>query len=126
MVEPSTRQCFRQSVALDSSAKKFTKLLWLSPDRKYLNQIGRIMIDGRHVSSVLDQHTFRKPNIHSNYNLVAAKVPVRLCVSKNVRQQTHIEELWDGIKISLRAAENEAIGFQKDSKTTVTMTTAVS
>lgn len=46
------------------------------------------MIDGRHVSSVLDILIFRGSIIYSHHYLVAAKIRRRLRVAKNARQYT--------------------------------------
>ncbi|XP_050337863.1 uncharacterized protein LOC126764111 [Bactrocera neohumeralis] len=68
--------------------KKIHQVTWLSPDRKTTNQIDHVVIDGRHVSSVLDVRALRGPNIDSDHYLVAAKIRTRLCAAKNARQQT--------------------------------------
>ncbi|XP_049304006.1 uncharacterized protein LOC125776321 [Bactrocera dorsalis] len=68
--------------------KKIYQATWLSPDRKTTNQIDHVVIDGRHVSSVLDVRALRGPNIDSDHYLVAAKIRTRLCAAKNARQQT--------------------------------------
>ena len=64
------------------------KATWLSPDRSTSNQIDHIVIDGRHVSSVLDVRTFRGPNIDSDHYLVAAKVRLRISASRTARSST--------------------------------------
>lgn len=46
--------------------KKVHQATWRSPDRKILNQINHVVIDGRNVSSVLDARTFQGPNIGSD------------------------------------------------------------
>ncbi|XP_054085666.1 LINE-1 retrotransposable element ORF2 protein isoform X1 [Zeugodacus cucurbitae] len=68
--------------------KKIHQATWLSPDRNTRNQIDHVVIDGRHVSCVLDVRTLRGPNIDSDHYLVAAKIRTRLCAAKNARQQT--------------------------------------
>ncbi|XP_050331585.1 uncharacterized protein LOC126760169 [Bactrocera neohumeralis] len=68
--------------------KKIHQATWLSPDRKTTNQIDHVVIDGRHVPSVLDVRALRGPNIDSDHYLVAAKIRTRLCAAKNARQQT--------------------------------------
>ncbi|XP_050337803.1 craniofacial development protein 2-like [Bactrocera neohumeralis] len=68
--------------------KKIHQATWLSPDRKNTNQIDHVVIDGRHVSSVLDVRALRGPNIDSDHYLVAAKIRTRLCAAKNARHQT--------------------------------------
>ncbi|XP_054086336.1 craniofacial development protein 2 isoform X1 [Zeugodacus cucurbitae] len=68
--------------------KKIHQATWLSPDRNTRNQIDHVVIDGRHVSCVLDVRTLRGPNIDSDHYLVAAKILTRLCAAKNARQQT--------------------------------------
>ena len=45
------------------------KATWMSPDRLTLDQIDHIVIDGRHVSSVLNVYTFRGPNIDLDHYL---------------------------------------------------------
>ena len=50
------------------------KATWLSSDRSTRNQIDHFVINGSHASNVVDVHTFRGPNMDSDYFLVAAKV----------------------------------------------------
>ena len=61
------------------------KATWMSPDRSTFNQIDHIVINGRHVSSVLDVRTFRSPNVDSDHYLVAAKFWLRISASRTVR-----------------------------------------
>ncbi|XP_050339414.1 uncharacterized protein LOC126765720 [Bactrocera neohumeralis] len=61
---------------------------YLAPDRKTTNQIDHVMIEGRHVSSILNVRALRGPNIDSDHYLVAAKIRTCLCAAKNARQQT--------------------------------------
>ena len=46
------------------------------------------MIDGRHVSNVLDVRTFRDPNMDSDHYLVAGKVRMRISTSRAVPSST--------------------------------------
>ena len=61
------------------------KATWQSPDQRTRNQIDHIVIDGRHASSILDVRTLRGANMDSDHFLVAAKVRMRLCANKSVR-----------------------------------------
>ena len=58
------------------------KATWMSPDRSTRYQIYHVVIDGRHVSNVLDVRTFRGPNMNSDHFLVAAKVRMRIITSR--------------------------------------------
>ena len=49
------------------------------------------MIDGRHVSNVLDVRTFRGPSIDSDHFLVAVKVRTRISASRSVPSGTQIK-----------------------------------
>ena len=61
------------------------KATWLSPDQGTKNQIDHVLIDGRHVSSILDVRTIRGANMDSDHYLVAAKVRTRITsVKKSV------------------------------------------
>ena len=55
------------------------KATWLSPDRSAANQIDHVVIDGRHVSNVLDVRTLRTPTMDSDH--VAAKERMRIRAS---------------------------------------------
>ena len=61
------------------------KATLITPDRSTFNQIDHIVIDGRHISSVVDVRTFRGPNIDSDHNLVADKFRLRICASTSAR-----------------------------------------
>ena len=91
---------------------------WLSPVRSTRNQIDHLVIDGKHVSNVLDV-----PNIDSDHFLVAAKVRLRISASRSVPSSTQrkldklrqpqsspndIGGLWVHIYHSLRAS----VGFE--------------
>ncbi|XP_067625202.1 craniofacial development protein 2-like [Eurosta solidaginis] len=69
--------------------KKIHQATWLSPDPNTRNQIDHVVIDGGHVSSVLDVRTIRGPNIDSDHYLVAAKIRTCLNAAKTKEQKTH-------------------------------------
>ena len=64
------------------------KATWLSPDQSTRNQIDHVVIDGRHVSSVLDVRSVRGANIDSDHYLVVAKFRTRICRANNARGST--------------------------------------
>ena len=64
---------------------KISTFIRMSPDQSTSNQVDLIVIDGRHVSSVLDVSTFRDPNIDSVHYLVAAKFRLRMGASISTR-----------------------------------------
>ena len=68
--------------------KDIHKATWISPDQKTRNQIDHVVIDGRHVSSVMDVRVMRGANIDSDHHLVAAKVRTRISCAKNASNQT--------------------------------------
>ena len=65
--------------------KDIHKATWTSPDQSTLNQIDHIVIDKRHLSSVLDVRTFRGPNIDFDHYLVAVKFRLRVSASRSGR-----------------------------------------
>lgn len=67
--------------------KKIYQATWLSADRRNYNQLDHVVIDGAHLSRVLDVRTLRGPNIDSLHYLHAAKIRTRLCVSKSASQK---------------------------------------
>ncbi|XP_054091892.1 craniofacial development protein 2-like [Zeugodacus cucurbitae] len=75
--------------------KKIHQATWLSPDRNTRNQIDHVVIDGRHVSCVLDVRTLRGPNIDSDHYLVAAKIRTRLCVEKRTLHTIETNKKYD-------------------------------
>ena len=72
------------------------KATWMSPDKSTLNQIDHIVIDGWHVSIVLDVRTFRGPN----QDLIAAKFRLRIIASRSARSSA-LRKL-EGYKRQLR------------------------
>ena len=59
----------------------------MAPNRSTRNQIDHVVIDGKHVSNVLDVLTCRGPNIDSDHFLVAAKVRLRISASREFSAQ---------------------------------------
>ena len=57
----------------------------MSPDRSTFNQFDHIVIDGRHVSSVLDVRTFRGSNIDLDHYFVAVKFRLLISASRSAR-----------------------------------------
>ncbi|XP_049301896.1 craniofacial development protein 2-like [Bactrocera dorsalis] len=113
--------------------KKILQATWLSPDRKTTNQIDHVVIDGRHVSSVLDvrartrlcavknarqqtQGRFDVEKLQSQQTAERFSTRLALLLSESTRQQLGIRELWNGISNSLRTAATETIGFRKVQK----------
>jgi hypothetical protein len=62
--------------------KDIHKMTWRSPDGRKLNQIDHIMIDGRHISNLIDVRTYKGANCDSEHFLVTAKVRARISKSK--------------------------------------------
>jgi len=62
------------------------KYTWTYPDGKIHNQIGYILVGGRWYLSVLNVRSFR-----GAHYLVAAKIMVRLAVSKQAAQKFDVE-----------------------------------
>ena len=61
------------------------KVTWICPDRPKSNQMEHILIDRRHVSSVLDVRTFGGVNVDWDHYLVAAKFRLRVSASRTAR-----------------------------------------
>lgn len=61
------------------AAHKYT---WRSPDGSTLNQIDHILVESRHVSSIMDVRTMRGADIDSDHFLVRMKYKARLAAKK--------------------------------------------
>ena len=103
------------------------------PRRSTSNQIDHIVIGRRNASSVLDVHTFRGPNLDSDYYLVAAKFRLRISASRSARfsaaetfstqlsdklrrspyNLSNIGRLWTNISHSFRTSAETALGFER-------------
>ena len=57
----------------------------MSPDQSTSNQIDHILIDGRHVSSVVDVRTFRALNVESEHYLVVVVLRLLISASRTAR-----------------------------------------
>ena len=69
---------------------------WSSAGGKTHNQIYRILIDRRWLSSILDVRSVTGADCHTDHYLVVAKVRERLAVSKQAAQNS------DGERFNLR------------------------
>lgn len=58
--------------------KKIHLATWESPDGKTRNQIDHCLIDGRHLSDVIDVRTCRKANVDSDHFVVVATIRGRI------------------------------------------------
>ena len=85
------------------------------------------MIDGRHVSSVLNVCIFRGVPIDSDHYLVAAKIRMRICLSHKADSYNaqlsvmlnrtsslpeHSIEIWAHISHSIKCAAEKTIGYE--------------
>jgi len=63
--------------------KDIHKMTWRSPDGQTFNQIDHLLIDARHVSSVIDERTFRGANIDSDHYLLISKIRSQISNARN-------------------------------------------
>ena len=67
--------------------KNIHKATWKSPDGQTFNQIDHVMIDGRHISNLLDVRTYRGANIDSDHYMVACKIRARISTVKQHKSE---------------------------------------
>jgi endonuclease/exonuclease/phosphatase family metal-dependent hydrolase len=65
--------------------KKIHLRTWKSPDELTFNQINHVLIDGRHVSDLLDVRTYRGANIDSDHFLVLTRIRSRISTIKKLK-----------------------------------------
>ena len=106
----------------------------MSPDRSISNRIDHIVIDGMHVSSVLDVRTFKGPNVDSDTYLVATKFRLRINASMTAHSSwmlgscdhkgqlrrslslSNVSDIggqWTNISHSLRTTAETVLGFER-------------
>lgn len=72
--------------------KDIHKHTWRTPDGKTYNQIDHVLVNSRHISSVLDVRSMRGANIDSDHYLVVIKVRCRISNTKKIKCDT-VEKL---------------------------------
>lgn len=98
--------------------RKIHKATWVSPDQRTQNQIDHVLIDGRHMSSILDVRSFRGPNVDSDHYLVAARFRMRLSNIRKQRPTTTRRMNVNALKSEQTAADfSEEISRALESKT---------
>ena len=95
--------------------KNIHKHTWRHPSGNTCTQIDNVLIDGRHLSDVIDVRTFRGPNVTRITTLVVAKIRARLSSVTNLRNprtmRFNIQRLTaEGVAAQFRRRLDERIG----------------
>ena len=66
--------------------KEIHKLTWRSPDRKTVNQIDHVMVNGCMRTSILDTRVMRGADVYSDHYLLRSRIRLKLARAEGIKK----------------------------------------
>ncbi|XP_018406354.1 PREDICTED: uncharacterized protein LOC108782558 [Cyphomyrmex costatus] len=102
--------------------KDIHKYIWQAPDRVTRNQIDHVLIDKKHLKSLLDVRTMRSADMYSDHKLVVNKGERRnFCETvtakvNNISPTISAKEKWELVQKAYVESANEVIGTKNSTR----------